>query len=237
MKTTFAPFRFVVGLGLAAAVVPLCAEQPDAPPPPRDREELRQQLKDLPPEERRARVRELREQWAAQPGDRRPNERRPAPRDFQSGERPQFRGPQPGQPGRFAPMFERVLTEDQRDSFREAMESQRDKLRDLDEKLRAARSEALQASVAQNFKEKAVRQKAMAVGKLEAEMTVLRSKALSQMKPALSAQQIDRLKNPPPMDGGMPRPQFQRDEPRRDDRPTRGPHDQHDLPPRPRAER
>ena len=236
MKTTSNLFRCVIGLALSAVVVPLRAEQPDAPPRPRDREELRQQLEDLPPEERRARMRELREQWAAQPDTRRPEERRPAVRDFQSGERPQFRGPQPGQPGRFAPMFERVLTEDQRASFRVAMDSQRDKLHDLNDKLREARKEALEASVAEKFKEKDVRKKAIAVAKLEAEIAVFRARALSQVKPTLSAEQIERLKNPPPMDGGIPRPQFQRDEPRRGDRPARGPRDGRDLPPRPGAE-
>jgi len=144
--------------------------------------------------------------------------------------------PQGGPTGRFAPMYERVLNEDQRASFREAMESQRDKLRELDEKLRGARREALQAGVGEKFDEKAVRRKAMAVAELEAEMTVVRARALSQMKPSLSADQIERLRNPPPFEGGSPRPEYQRDEPRRGDRPARGPRDEHDLPPRSRPE-
>ena len=235
MKTTSTLFRCVIGLALSAVVVPLRAEQPDSPPPPPGRDELRQQLQDLPPEERRARMRELREQWEAQPDNRRPEGRRPAARDFQSGDRPQFRGPQAGQPGRYAPLFERVLTDDQRASFREAMESQRNKLRDLDEKLRAGRREMLQVSFAEKFNEKTVRQKAMAVARLEADMAVLRARALSQVNPPLSPRQIEMLKNPQPMDGA-PRPEFQRDELRRSDRPARGPRDDRDLPPRPRPE-
>jgi uncharacterized membrane protein len=235
MKTTSTPFWSVIGLTLTAVITPLCAQPSDAPPPPRDHEEIRRQLQDLPPEERRARVRELREQWAVQSNDQRAG-RRPTPGDFPPGERPQFRGPQPGSQGRFAPIFERVLNDNQRASFREAMEAQRDKLRELDEKLRAARKEALEASVAEKFKEKSVRQKAMVVAKLEAEMSVLRARALSQVKPPLSVDQIERLKNPPPVDGGAPpRPQFRDDEFRRGDRPERGPRDGQNTP-RPRAE-
>jgi uncharacterized membrane protein len=131
-------------------------------------------------------------------------------------------------------MFERVLTEDQRISFREAMESQRDKLRDLDEKLRVARRESLQASVAPKYDEKDVRKKATTVAKLEAEMAVVRARALSRVKPSLSADQIERLGNPPPFEGGTPRPGFQRDRP--GNRPERGPRDANDLPSRPRPE-
>jgi Spy/CpxP family protein refolding chaperone len=236
MKTTSPLISSLIGLVLSAANVLLRAEQPDTAPPPPSREEIRQQLKDLPPEERRARMKELRDQLAAQPDNPRPEGRRPVPREFQPGEGPPFGGPQSGQAGRFAPLFERVLTEDQRASFREAMESQRGKLRELDEKLRGARREALQASVALKFDEEVVRQKAMAVAGLEAEMTVVRARALSQMKPSLSADQIEKLKNQPPFEGGAPRPGFQRDEPRRGDRPARGPRDEHDLPPKPRPE-
>lgn len=275
MKNTFILIPSVLGLFLSAATLPLHAEPADAPPRPVNREEIRRQLRELPPEERRALIMELRGQQSTPPGDfrpdapppvnreeirrqlqdmspeerrarlmelrgrlaaqpdARPDERRSGRREFQPGERPQFRGPRAGQPGGFAPMFERVLTEDQRASFGEAMESQGDKLRELNEKLHVARREALQASVAEAFKEKSVRQKAMAVAKLEAEMSVLRARALSQVKPALSAEQIERLKNPPPMDGGAPmRPQFQRG-----DRPEGGPRDRQDVPPRPRAER
>src|SRR3974390_2596285 len=79
--------------------------------------------------------------------------------------------------GRFAPAFDRffeVLTDDQRGSFREAMDTQRDKARNLQEKLRDARKELMETGLAANFDEDTVRQKAMEAAKLEAEMTVLR---------------------------------------------------------------
>jgi hypothetical protein len=75
-----------------------------------------------------------------------------------------------------------------------------------------------QAGLVQKFDEDALRQKALEAGRLDAELTVLRAKALSKMKPPLSPEQIEKLKNPPPFEGGEPRPEF-----RRDERPRGGP--------------
>ena len=138
------------------------------------------------------------------------------------------------QAARFAFDLERVLTDEQRASFRDAMEKQRDKTRDLEEKLRDARKDLFQASIAEKFDEDAIRKKALEVGKLEAEQTVLRAKAMSQMKPALSSEQLEKLKNPPPFEPG----EFRRDmrnEQREGGRP-RGPRDENDLPPKPKPE-
>jgi Spy/CpxP family protein refolding chaperone len=94
-----------------------------------------------------------------------------------------------------------VLTEDQRASLRIAMEQQREKVRELDEKLRGARKEVFEAGLRAKFDEAAVREKAMAAAKLEADMTVLRAKAFSQMRPELSAQQMEQLANSAPAGG------------------------------------
>jgi Spy/CpxP family protein refolding chaperone len=171
----------------------------------------------------------------AQPGPDNAPKRPQPPLDARRGDRLPFGGPQGWQPGRYPPLFERVLTEEQRDSLREAMESQRDKMRDLEEKLRDARKEMFQAGLAQKFDEDALRQKALEAGRLDAELTVLRAKALSKMKPPLSADQIGKLKNPPPFES-EPRPEFRRDERPRGDRPQRGPRDEHDLPPPPKPD-
>src|SRR5262245_49191062 len=80
---------------------------------------------------------------------------------------------------RFTPGLERlfgVLTEEQRASLRQAMEAQREKTRGLEEKLRDARKELFEAGLKEKFDEEAVRQKALAVGKLDAELAVLRAK-------------------------------------------------------------
>ena len=133
------------------------------------------------------------------------------------------------------PLLNRVLTEDQRASLREAAEAQRDQVREQEEKLRAARKEMLNLSLTDTFDEAAVRAKALDVGKLEAELTVLRAKALSQMRPPLSPEQIEQLKDRPPPNQG-PRPWEFRPDPRRHNRPPPGPRGDHDLPPPPRPD-
>jgi len=133
------------------------------------------------------------------------------------------------QPGPGMMLMDRVLDEDQRESMRSILAAQRETLRDIQDKIRSARKELLKASLAEKFDEDRVRSQALVVAKLEAELTVLRAKALSQVQPPLSGEQVARMLNPPlprrPMDG-EPRPND-----RRDDRPP-GPRDG-DYPPRP----
>lgn len=164
-----------------------------------------------------------------QPPERRPQ--REAPR----GERMPGMLPGGGPQGPFMPFLNRVLTEDQRASLREEMEAQREQTRELEEKLRAARKEMLKASLATRFDADAIRSKALEVGRLDAEMTVLRAQALSKMKPPLSAEQMEKLKNPPMPEAGE-RPDGPRPESRRDGRPQPE-RDENGLPPKPRPER
>ena len=88
-----------------------------------------------------------------------------------------------------------VLTEEQRVSFRQAMESQREKIRDLEPKLRDARKKLVEAGLDGTFDEAAVRAQALAVAALEAELSVLRARALSQLRPPLSPEQIEKVKS------------------------------------------
>jgi Spy/CpxP family protein refolding chaperone len=161
-------------------------------------------------------------------------ERRPNAREFPR-DRPQMMQMPAMQAARFAFNLERVLTDEQRASLREGMEKQRDKNRDLEEKLRDVRKDLFQASIAEKFDEDAIRKKALEVGKLEAEQTVLRAKAMSQMKPALSSEQLEKLKNPPPFEPGEFRRDM-RDQQGQGDRRPRGPRDENDLPPKPKPE-
>ncbi len=157
--------------------------------------------------------------------DERPPLSRPQPKR-EVGDRPAFAGQ-----GRFAAGFERlfsVLTEEQRASFREAMEAQRKTIRELEEKIRDARKEIFEAGFKEKFDEEMVRQKAMAAAKLDAELTVVRTKAFSQIRPALSAEQIEKIKNVPPPATGEVQPE----------RPRRRPdikRDENGLPPKDRV--
>ena len=134
--------------------------------------------------------------------------------------RPQRRQLAGSPPGRFVPGFERlqtILTEDQRASLRETMQGQREKIRELEGKIRDARKDLLTAGLTEKFDEDAVRQKALAAAKLDAELTVLLAKALSQMRPALSAEQLEKLKSSPAVRGAEQpepprRPDIRRDE-------------------------
>jgi Spy/CpxP family protein refolding chaperone len=126
----------------------------------------------------------------------------------------------------------RILTEEQRVSFREAMEAQRDQIRALEEKLHEAHKEAIAAGLKATFDEDAVRKKALEVGRLEAELAVLRARALGKVKPPLSAEQIDRIKNAPPFIPGESRLRPAH----RVDRAPAGPRDENDLPAKPKSE-
>ena len=96
---------------------------------------------------------------------------------------------------RFFPALNRVLTEEQRQSLRAALESQRDKMPALEEKVRASRRALLDAAIGGKFDENLARQGAEASAGAEAELAVIYARALSQMQPPLSEQQVRQLKN------------------------------------------
>jgi Spy/CpxP family protein refolding chaperone len=96
---------------------------------------------------------------------------------------------------RLFPMIGRVLTSEQRQSLQQLMESQRTQIRPLVEKLQASRQAMLNQVASGNFDESLVRQYAAQSASAEAELTVMYARALSQMQPRLSAQQIAQIKN------------------------------------------
>jgi Spy/CpxP family protein refolding chaperone len=165
----------------------------------------------------------------AQPNPDRPN--RPAGERQPPQRQPQ--GIQPGGPGGFRsgqglPMLEQVLTDDQRDSFRQVMVSQRETLRGLQEKIRDARKVMMTAAFAEDYKEEVVRAKALEVAKLEADVTVLRLKAIAEVQPALSQEQLDKILNPRPLQGVGPADEGPG--PNRRNRPPDGGRDNNDRP-------
>jgi len=139
----------------------------------------------------------------AQPQPEAPAQRPPPQREFRRGG-----GPPPEGAG-WGVQIGRVLTDEQRASWREIMQAQQDKTRELMENMRAARKALIEASLAEKFDEAAIRKEAEAIGKAEAELAVLRAKALSEIKPPLTPEQREKLKNPPlpepgPGQGGRP---------------------------------
>lgn len=167
-------------------------------------------------------------------------------RDLPRVDRPPIGSPPGIQPGRLASQFERVLTEDQRASLREIMLDQRERTRELEQRLREARQELMHASLSPRFDEDAVRRAALEAGRLEGELAVLRGRALSRVKPPLAPDQMERIRNLPPINPGEGRPELRREqpreelrraEPRRGERPLREPRDEHELPPPARSPR
>ena len=87
------------------------------------------------------------------------------------------------------------LDDKQMELYREASEQNRDTLTKLDEKLRVAQKELLQAAIAEKYDEKIVGEKAATVAKIQTEMTLLRAKALSTLAPTLKPEQRDQLES------------------------------------------
>ena len=100
----------------------------------------------------------------------------------------------PGGPGGMGGMGGGINLDDkQRELYREAAQKDSDALRKLDEKLRAAQKELMQAILAENYDEKIVREKADTMGKIQTEITLLRGKAFSTVAPTLKAEQREQL--------------------------------------------
>ncbi len=96
---------------------------------------------------------------------------------------------------RLFPMMGRVLTDQQRQSLQQILESQRPQIRPLVEQLQASRQAMLNQIVSSHFNESLVRQSAAQSASAEADLTVIFARALSRMQPPLSQQQIAQLKN------------------------------------------
>ena len=126
-------------------------------------------------------------------------------------------GPGPGRPGRGLggggnPQGPRGntmgLDDEQFQLYREANLKNSEELRKLDEKLRAAQKELVQVALAEKYDEKAVRDKAEAVARIQVDIATLRAKALATVAPTLKPEQRDQLENSPSgaallMGGGM----------------------------------
>jgi Spy/CpxP family protein refolding chaperone len=87
------------------------------------------------------------------------------------------------------------LDDKQNELLREAMQAENDELRKLSEKLQAAQKEFVKVVIAEKYDEKAVREKADAISKIQTEITILRAKAFATLSPTLKPEQRDALEN------------------------------------------
>ena len=87
------------------------------------------------------------------------------------------------------------LDDQQLQLYRQATMKSSAELGKLDEQLRVAQKELVQAVLAEKYDEKIVREKAEGVAKIQIEITTLRAKALSTVAPTLKPEQRDQLEN------------------------------------------
>ncbi|MFN3409371.1 MAG: periplasmic heavy metal sensor [Limisphaerales bacterium] len=248
MKKTLPILLTLCAVGL---LFPAAAQPADRPAERGEFRELRERLRNLPPEQREEMLREMRERFREMP----PEQRQERLRQFrdQAGRSEGGPGQLPPPGGGPRPMLNRgaglerammVLTPEQRESLRTKGAEQRERVQALEARLANARKDALAVSLDRNFQEPALREKLEAVSKLEVELAVLRARTLAQVEPPLSPEQIERIMNPPPVGealrermgrgpGAGPVPPGAPGE-----RPPRrgqdGPRDEHGLPPRAR---
>lgn len=100
-----------------------------------------------------------------------------------------------GMGDRVFPAIGRLLTDDQRKSLQQILESERGQIRPLEEKIRASRQALLGQIAGGNFDENLANQYAGESAKAEADLMVITAKALSKMQPPLSAQQIAQIRD------------------------------------------
>ena len=134
---------------------------------------------------------------------------------------------------------ESILDQEQRMKFGEEMQGQRDKMRELNEKSIRLRRELDEALFGEKLDEGIVRKKTTELSELEAERSLIRARAFAKVRPTLTEEQLERLKNMRAESGRMNRPGeggFRQSQPQqRPPRPPEGLNEDVLPPPRPAA--
>ncbi|MFP6885913.1 MAG: periplasmic heavy metal sensor [Opitutales bacterium] len=158
---------------------------------------------------------------------------RPRPSDRpQANDRPSGQArPQGGQPrgDYFLMRFRSILSDEQGASLREKVEASRDTMSELGKKLLEKRRGMMGLVLAQPVDKKAIRAAFKEIGKLEGGIAIMRAEMIAAIKPPLSKEQLEKLKQPPRRPQGRPqqaRPQQGRPSP---DRPQRPPAERKSL--------
>ena len=128
----------------------------------------------------------------AQPA-RENQERRP-----QAPNRPQSEGP--GSERSFGPPqggmpFERILNDEQRREFFEAMQSNREKMREMGERQQKLRAEMQEAMFADKLDEEGIRKRAAEMAEIDANRQIFQARAFHKVRPSLSPEQLEQFKN------------------------------------------
>ena len=115
-----------------------------------------------------------------------PNQNRP-PNEGPRGER-SFGPPQGGMP------FARVLNDEQREQLREAMQANREKMREMGERQQKLRAEMEEVIFADKLDEDAVRKRAAELAEMDAQRQIFQARAFQKVRPSLSPEQLTQIK-------------------------------------------
>ena len=91
--------------------------------------------------------------------------------------------------------IESVLDEEQRAEFRQEMQAHREELRDLEQRGARLRREYDEALFAEKLDEKLVREKSAALAEIDTDRALIRARAFAKVRPSLSDEQLEHLKN------------------------------------------
>jgi Spy/CpxP family protein refolding chaperone len=101
---------------------------------------------------------------------------------------------------------ESILDPEQRMKFGEEMQGQREKMRELNEKSMRLRRELDEALFGEKLDESLVHKKTTELSELDAERSLIRARAFAKVRPTLTEEQLERLKNMRAEMGRMNRP-------------------------------
>lgn len=119
--------------------------------------------------------------------ERRPPSQSRPQNDGPRGERP-FTPPQGGMP------FERILNDEQRAEFFEAMQSNREKMREMGERQQKLRAEMQDSMFADKLDEEGIRKRAAEMAEIDAQRQILQARAFQKVRPSLSPEQLSQFK-------------------------------------------
>ena len=125
--------------------------------------------------------------------------------------------------------FRSILSEEQGQSLREKAEASRESMSELGKKILEKRRGMMGLILAQPVDKKAIRAAFKELAKMESEIAIMRAEMIAAIKPPLSKDQLEKLKQPPRRPQGRPqqtRPQPGRPSP---DRPQRPPAERKSL--------
>ena len=91
------------------------------------------------------------------------------------------------------------LDEKQRELLRESMQKNRPEMMKLEEQLRSAQKDLAKVVLSEKSDDKAIREKADAIAKIQSDQTMLRAKIVSVVVPTLKPEQKEQIENNPMM--------------------------------------